>query len=228
MPTAHKAEVVEKTKERYARSTSVLFTEYRGLGVKQLQELRAELKTKGGEMQVVKNTLFKLAAGEDAEKLPTEMTSGPTAITFVYENESDCAKTLVDFTKKNKAFVVKGGLVAGSFYDADAIKALSELPPREVLIAQVIGAIAAPLTTLVGTIEALYAAPIRTIGAVADKIGEGGSATTSESSSPEATASDSAPEEAAPESSPEEPAPVEEAAQEESAEATTETEENKE
>ena len=172
MPTAEKANVIEQTKAKYEKAAGVLFTEYRGLKVHQLQALRKDLKAKGGDFHVVKNTLFRLAAGEDAQKVPEEMTSGPTAVAFIYENESDCAKALMDFAKTNKAIVIKGGYLAGKVMDDKQVDALAKLPPRNVLIAQVIGTIVAPLTGLVGVIEALYADPIRVIGAVADKVNE--------------------------------------------------------
>ncbi|MCU0315105.1 MAG: 50S ribosomal protein L10 [Fimbriimonadaceae bacterium] len=200
MPTAAKAQTIEQTKEKYNRSRGVLFTEYRGMSVKQLQALRKELKSKGGEVAVVKNTLFKIAAGEDGQNIPENLSSGPTAIAFIYENEADCAKALMDFAKTNKNLVIKGGLIQGKPLDAAGVDALSKLPPRDILISQVIGAIAAPLTNLVGVIEALYGDPIRVIGAVADKMNEG-----------------EAPAETASAPSEPEPAPAEEAAPEVSA-----------
>ena len=139
----------------------------------QIQDLRKQLKAKGGYFSVVKNTLFKIAAGDAAASMPEAMTSGPTAIAFIYENEAECAKVLSDFTKTNKSLVIKGGYISGSFFDDKQVEALAKLPPKDVLIAQVIGTIVAPLTNLVGTIEALYAKPIRTIYAAADKVSEG-------------------------------------------------------
>ncbi len=171
MPTAQKANVIEQTKAKYQKAAGVLFTEYRGMRVSELQDLRKQLKAKGGEFSVVKNTLFRIAAGDDANNLPEAMTSGPTAIAFVYENESDCAKVLADFAKTHKSLVIKGGYIAGTLFDDKQVDALAKLPPREVLIAQVIGAVAAPISNLVGTIEALYAQPIRTLYAAADKLG---------------------------------------------------------
>jgi large subunit ribosomal protein L10 len=173
MPTAKKAETIETTRERYERSVGVIFTEYRGLKVKQMQDLRSKLREKGGDIHVVKNTLFRIAAGEHGKDLPENIGSGPTAIAFIYENEAECAKSLVDFALTNKAFVVKGGLFGGKAFDGKQVEALSKLPPRDVLISQVIGAVISPLSSLVGTIEALYADPIRVIGAVADKVAEG-------------------------------------------------------
>lgn len=173
MPTAEKAQVIEQAKDWYARSSGVVFADYRGLKVKEMQELRKKLRANGGEIHVLKNTLFRLAAGEDVTKMPDEMHNGPTAVAFIFSNESECTKTLLDFAQSSKKLAVKGGFFGGRAMSAKEVEALSKLPPRDVLIAQVIGAIAAPLTSLVGVIEALYADPIRVIGAVADKVAEG-------------------------------------------------------
>lgn len=192
MPTAAKAQVIDQTKEKFEQATGVFLTEYRGLTVQDMQALRASLREKGGELKVIKNTLFRKALGETADALTEELGSGPTAFAFVYENETDCAKILVDYTKTNKAFVVKGGLLNGKIMDAQAVENFSKLPPRDQLIAMVIGAVAAPLSTLVGTVEAIYAQPIRVIGAVADKVAEGGGPVAAESA-PSAPASEEAP-----------------------------------
>jgi large subunit ribosomal protein L10 len=173
MPTAEKAQTIEQAKDWYSRSKGLVFTDYRGLKVKEIQELRRNIRAKGGEMHVIKNTLFRIAAGEDAATLPAELHNGPTAITFIFENESEVAKSIFDYAQTNKSLIVKGGFFNGKPFDAKGVEALSKLPRREVLIAQVIGAIAAPLSNLVGVIEALYADPIRVIGAVADKVAEG-------------------------------------------------------
>jgi len=173
MPTAEKSKVIEQAKDWYAKSTGVFFTDFRGLKVKEMQALRKDLRSKGGEIHVLKNTLFRIAAGEDAAKLPTDLHNGTTAVAFVFENESAVAKALLDYAKSSKKLVVKGGFFSGKSLDAKGVTALSELPPRDVLIAQVIGVIAAPLSNLVGVVEALYADPIRVIGAVAEKVAEG-------------------------------------------------------
>lgn len=172
MPTAEKAKTIEQAKDWYAKSVGVVFTDYRGLKVKEVQQLRRDLRKKGAEIHVLKNTLFRIAAGDDVSNIPDDMHNGPTAVAFVFENETDCAKALFDYAKTNKNLKVKGGFFGGRAMNAKEVEAFSALPSRDVLIAQVIGAIAAPLTTLIGTIEALYADPIRVIGAVADKVAE--------------------------------------------------------
>jgi large subunit ribosomal protein L10 len=172
MPTAAKAQVIEQAKEWYSESQGVIFADYRGLSVKEMQTLRKDLRAKGAEVHVIKNTLFRMAAGEDINNVPAEYHNGTTAYAYIFQDEAGCAKTLLDFAKSSKKLVVKGGFFGGKAFSADEVKALSDLPPRDILISQVIGAIAAPLSTLVGTIEALYADPIRVVGAVADKVAE--------------------------------------------------------
>ncbi len=207
MPTAEKAQVIEKTKAKYDQAAGVIFAEYRGLKVHQLQALRSQLKDKGGEFHVVKNTLFRIAIGDDAQNLPTELNSGPTAVAFLGSgHEPEIAKLLLDFAKTNKALVVKGGLIGGKPLSDKQVESFSKLPPRDILIAQVIGAIAAPLSTLVGTIEALYADPIRVIGAVADKVAEGSPLPAKTEEAPAAPEADATPEPAAPEPAAEAPA----------------------
>jgi len=173
MPTATKERTIEQAKEWYSKSSGVVFTDYRGLKVKELQELRSNLRLKGGELHVLKNTLFRIAAGDDTAKLPADLHNGTTAFAFVYSNEAEVAKALLDYARTSKKLVIKGGFFGGKAYTTKEVEALSELPPRDVLISQVIGLIASPLSNLVATIEALYADPIRVIGAVADKVAEG-------------------------------------------------------
>lgn len=215
MPTAHKAQVVEMTRERYQRAAGVVFTEYRGLSVPQMQQLRSQLQAKGGEIQVVKNTLFKLAAGDDAESFPPECNTGPTAVVYLYENETEIVKALFDFGKDHKALLVKGGMLDGTVYTNTQIEEISKLPPKEVLLAQVIGTIAAPLSQLVGTVQEILAAPIRAIGAVAEKVEkEGPAPSASTSASAEETTPEQPEEQATSEST--EPAEATETAQQDS------------
>lgn len=201
MPTAEKARIIETVREYYARSRGVVFADYRGLKVKELQELRSNLRKKGAELHVVKNTLFRIAAGSDTELIPEEMHNGPTAYVFLYQNESECAKELFDFANTHKNLIVKGGLFGKQAFDAKGVEAISKLPPREQLLAQVIGAISAPLTNLVGVVEALYAEPIRTIYAAIDKLTEGApapEAPAAEAPAPEAPAATASAESEAP------------------------------
>jgi len=185
MPTAQKAQTIEQAKEWYSKASGVVFTDYRGLKNKEIAALRNDLRKKGAELHVLKNTLFRIAAGEDTALLPADLHNGTTAFAFVYENEAEVAKMLLDYAKSSKKLVIKGGFFGGKALDAKQVETLSQLPPKEVLISQVIGLIASPLSNLVGVIEALYADPIRTIGAVADKVAEGSPLPTPTAAEPE-------------------------------------------
>jgi large subunit ribosomal protein L10 len=173
MPTAEKEKVIEQAKDWYSKSSGIVFADYRGLKVKEIQSLRADLRKKGAEIHILKNTLFRRAAGEDAALVSDELHNGTTAYAFVFENEQEVAKALLDYARVSKKLVVKGGFFSKKSLSTAQVEQLSQLPPRDILISQVIGAIAAPLSGLIGTIEALYADPIRVIGAVADKVAEG-------------------------------------------------------
>jgi large subunit ribosomal protein L10 len=179
------------------------------LKVKEIQSLRADLRKKGAEIHVLKNTLFRIAAGDDAKLVADELHNGTTAYAFIFDNEQEIAKALLEYARTSKKLVVKGGFFKGKSLNPTQVEALSQLPPRDVLIAQVIGAIAAPLTSLVGTIESLYADPIRVIGAVADKVAEGSPIPVAaetpapEAAAPEVEATPEAATEPAPEAAPE-------------------------
>ena len=204
MPTAEKSRTIEQAKDWYAKASGIVFTDYKGLKVKELQELRANLRSKGGELHVLKNTLFRIAAGEDSAKLPADLHNGTTAFTFVFENEAEVSKALLDYAKTSKKLIVKGGFFGGKAFNAAEVQALSELPPKDVLISMVIGLIASPISNLIGTVEALYADPIRVIGAVADKVAEGSPLPApTEEAAPEAEATPAVEETSAESNSPE-------------------------
>jgi large subunit ribosomal protein L10 len=220
MPTAEKAQTIDQAKQWYDKSIGIVFTDYKGLSVKEVQQLRSQVRKKGGDIHVIKNTLFRLAAGQEiVDSLPNEFHNGTTAFAFVYENEPDVAKTLVDYARTSKKLIIKGAYLGGQSYTSKQVEALSALPPRDVLIAQVIGAISSPLSSLIGTIEALYADPIRVIGAVADKVAESSPPAVSAApsaapvtSEPVAMPDSPAEVESAPESTVTEEAPAEEVA----------------
>ena len=156
-----KAAVVEEVRNRIASTEALVLTEYRGLDVPALAELRAALRAAGGEYKVYKNTLVRLAVHELDLDLE-ELLVGPTALAFVAEkpdgtkgDAAAVAKALKDFAKDNDSLVVKGGLLDGELLSPAQIESLAKLPPREVLLAQIAGALAAPLQQFAGLLNAL-------------------------------------------------------------------------
>src|ERR1017187_9075894 len=153
-PRPEKVAVVEEVRERLAAANASVVTEYRGLTVTQLAELRKNLGTVG-DYKIYKNTLVRLAiAGSEYEEL-TELLSGPTGIAFVNGEISAAAKALRDFARTYPALIVKGGLVGGSPLNDRDFTRLADLPSRVVLLARFAGALAAPLQQLAGLPQAL-------------------------------------------------------------------------
>jgi large subunit ribosomal protein L10 len=154
-PRPEKLAVVEEVRERLDDASASVVTEYRGLTVADLAVLRHSLAAAGGEYKIFKNTLVKRAIHGSDHALLEELLTGPTAIAFVHGDVSAVAKALRDFSRANARLVVKGGLLDGALLSPAQLGALADLPPREVLLAQVAAAIAAPLRQLAGLLEAM-------------------------------------------------------------------------
>ena len=130
---AHKVEVVDEVTSRMNAASASIVSEYRGLTVAELAELRAALESAGGTYKIFKNTLVRRAIdGGDYQPL-SEYLSGPTALTFVQGDVSAVAKALRDFSRANPLLVIKGGLADGSLLSPRDLAALADLPPRDVL-----------------------------------------------------------------------------------------------
>ncbi len=154
-PRPEKVAVVNEVRERLEAADGALLTEYRGLTVAELAELRRELTAAGGDYKIYKNTLVRLAVADTAGAGVSELLSGPTAIAFVQGDVSAVAKALRDFARANPNLIVKGGVVGSTIMSAADIDVLAELPSREALLAQFAGALSAPLQQLAGLIQAL-------------------------------------------------------------------------
>jgi large subunit ribosomal protein L10 len=148
-PRPEKVAVVDEVKDRLGSASAALLTEYRGLSVSALAQLRRQLRDAGGEMKVYKNTLVRFAA-RDLDLEIDELLTGPTAIAFVDGDPVNVAKALRDFAKTNPALVVKGGLLGDKPLSAAETQALADVEPREVLLAKLAGAMAAPMVQFAG------------------------------------------------------------------------------
>ncbi|MFA0889262.1 MAG: 50S ribosomal protein L10 [Synergistales bacterium] len=151
MPTEYRVQQVAMLKEMLGKAETVFVCEYRGLTVAKITDIRSRIRKAGGEMKIARNTLMRLALEEMGHPAPDELTSGPNVYTLVYGEIADVAKTLRDFSKEkgNEALVVKGGIMGKEVLDQAQVFALADLPPREQLLAQVVGTIAAPMRGLV-------------------------------------------------------------------------------
>jgi len=166
MHKTEKERVVAELTERLRTSDTLIVTDYRGLTMPQIDELRSKLLEHGARFTVVKNTLTRRAAEAAGVETLLALLEGPTAIAFL-ETDGDpvaVAKALGDAARDTRVLAVRGGVLQGRQISADEVENLAKLPPADVLRAQLVGAIAAPMATVVG----LFNAPLRDLVGVID------------------------------------------------------------
>lgn len=154
MARPEKSAVVEEIRTKLAEADAAVLTEYRGLTVGALAELRATLRPADAEYKVFKNTLARRAAEAAGMTELVPMLEGPVAIAFVRGDAVIAAKALRDFAKTNSALIVKGGLLGELVLDAGEMAALADVQPREVLLARLAGGFQAPLVKAAGLFQA--------------------------------------------------------------------------
>src|SRR3954470_4128980 len=154
-PRPEKVAVVNEVRERLSSWGGAILTEYRGLNVTEIADLRRALRQAGGEYTIYKNTLVRFAVRELGLQELEELLVGPTAIAFVDGDAAAVAKSLRDFARGNPNLVIKGGILGETVLSAKDTSALAELPSKEQLLAQLAGAMAAPLQQMAGLLKAL-------------------------------------------------------------------------
>ncbi len=174
MPTAAKAQTIDELTQKLRDSKGAVLLDYRGLTVAAISILREQLRGDEVEFQVAKNTLLRIAADRANVSIAPELLAGPTAVAFGWKDEVSPAKLLTDFARRNRVVSVKGGIVGGRSLNAEQVGRVAELPSRETLLAQLLGAMQAPMSQTLGVIQA----PAREVAglaqALADKLGAGG------------------------------------------------------
>ena len=168
MATSEKTAAVAEIAEAFRNSTAAVLTEYRGLTVKQLQQLRRSLG-ENASYAVVKNTLTQIAAKQAGVAGVDDFLTGPTAIAFVNGDVVEAAKGLRDFARANPALVVKGGVVDGRTVDAGEVTRLADVEPREVLLAKLAGAMMGNLSKAAGLFQAPLSQVARLAAALQEK-----------------------------------------------------------
>ena len=159
---------LEALKAKFDEADSVFLTEYRGLTVSQVQELRGELGF-DVEYHVAKNTLLKIAANEQGIEGLDELFTGPTAVAFIKGEAVDAAKVFKKFAGDHEALVVKGGYMDGNALSADQVKAIAELDNRETTLAKLAGAMKGNLAKAAGAFNAPATKMARLAAALQDK-----------------------------------------------------------
>lgn len=199
MARPEKAAKVSELGQKFTDSAAVVLTEYRGLTVKDLQDLRRSLGD-GATYAVAKNTLALLAAREVGIENIESTLVGPTAFAFITGDIAKVTKGLRDFAKAHPFLVIKGGVLEGRFLDAKAVLKLADLESREVLLSKMAGAMKGSLAKAAGTLAAPLSKSARLLGALQsaaeknpDLIGGAGSAPAAETTNEDAAAGDVTP-----------------------------------
>ena len=171
MPTQAKREMIDSLVQLLNKSNAVFITEYRGLSVKKISDCRRRIREAGGEMKVCKNTLMRIAFTEAGINHASEFDSGPNGYVLSYGDVAYVAKAIRDFSKEkgNEALIVKGAILEGKILSKEQVFALADLPSREVLIAQVVGTIAAPLRGLVTVLSGPSRGLVTCLSQIKDK-----------------------------------------------------------
>jgi large subunit ribosomal protein L10 len=168
MPTEAKQATVAELREDLANSRTLIVSEYRGLKVKEIAEIRRALRKQDVSYRVVKNRLMRIAAEDSVGEALSPLLTGPTAIAFG-NDEAGTAKAVLEATRPyNKIVRITGGVLGDKAIDADAVTRLATLPSREVLLAKLAGGMQAPVSTLAG----LFAAPLRNLGYALAQVAE--------------------------------------------------------
>jgi large subunit ribosomal protein L10 len=168
MPTARKAAMIDELEQKLRDAKGAVLLDYRGLTVAAITALRRDLVKDDIDFVVAKNTLVRIAADRAQVDVASDLISGPTAIAFGMSDEVSPAKALRDFTRRNRTVSIKGAVVGGRSMTADEVGRLADLPNRETLFAQLLGAIQAPLAQTLGVLQA----PSREVAALAQALAD--------------------------------------------------------
>ncbi len=164
-----KKQVVEEIKQKLDAATLVVCTDYRGLTVEQITQLRNSLRIPGVEYRVLKNTMFRFALKQSGYDDIAAQVIGPNAVIFSNEDPVGPAKIITEFARTNKQLEIKMGILEGKYLSADGVKDLANLPSREVLIAQVLGTMQAPITSFVRVLNANLTGLVRALDGIREQ-----------------------------------------------------------
>ena len=168
MANASKTAAVQEITDSFTESTAAVLTEYRGLSVAKMTELRKALGA-DTTYTVVKNTLTKIAAKDAGLEIDDELLAGPTAVAFIRGDIATAAKGLKDFAKDNPLLVIKGGVLEGKTITVDEVKKIADLEPREVLLAKLAGAMKGNMSKAAAVFVALPSQMARLAEALKEK-----------------------------------------------------------
>lgn len=164
-----KKQIVQEIKEKIEKAQAVILVDYRGLNVEEVTELRKKYREAGVEYKVYKNTMMRFAFKDAGLEEFNNYLTGPNAVAFSYDDPVSAAKVSSEFSKGNDKLEIKAGIVDGKIIGFNEIKALADLPSREVLIAQVLGGLNAPITGFVNVLQGNIRNLVYALNAIKEK-----------------------------------------------------------
>ncbi len=169
MVKQYKIDEVANLARKLQERKNIILTNYSGIKVKSLSELRRKIREKGGEYKVIKNNLFKRAMNEVGAVSIDQHLKGPIGVVFIKDDVGEIAKVLRDFAKEQEKFAFSLGVLDNVVYNADQVKQIADLPSREILLSQVMSLVNGPGTKIAIGINQIMASLARGINAVAEK-----------------------------------------------------------
>ncbi|MCF8080600.1 MAG: 50S ribosomal protein L10 [Desulfobacterales bacterium] len=169
MKLENKKQIVAQLKDKFGQAKLVILTDYKGLNVAAMNDLRAKLREAGIDYHVAKNTLLRRAAQDTDAAALIDSFTGPSAIAVSLDDPVAPAKVLTEFAKANEKLEIKAGVMEGKILDASSIKALASLPSREVLLANLLSVLVAVPTGMVTVLNEIPAKFVRVLAAVRDQ-----------------------------------------------------------
>jgi large subunit ribosomal protein L10 len=166
-----KIEKVEVLQDKFTRVKAAVLLDFRGIDVPKITEIRKQLRDSSLEYIVVKNTLARIASNGTQFEAITHLFQGPTSIAFSYQDALAPAKVISSLTKKESNLVIKGGIIEGKALDPGEVNALAEIPPREILLSQLLGSLKTPLAHLVQTLHGIIGNFLSVLKAIEEKKG---------------------------------------------------------
>ena len=166
-----KEQLLKEYGERLGRAQVLSWARHCGLSVAEISDLRKQLRDSNAEAVVIRNTLMRITLEQAGWALDAEMMGGPALVTFIYDDIAPAARTLVNFARnREEQFQVTGGIIDGTLANVSQIRQLTTLPSRDVLLAQVVGGIQAPISGLVGTLAAVMRGVLNVLNARSDQL----------------------------------------------------------
>jgi len=161
-----KGQVITELRQRFSEAKAVILTDYKGMTVAELSEVRKLLRRGDVDYRVVKNTLARIASQETPISVAKDAFKGPVAIAMGYKDPVAAAKKVIEFSKKNEKLKLSAGVIEGRLYNAIEVRAIADLPSREVLLSMLAGVFQAPLSKMVAALSATVSSLAYALGAL--------------------------------------------------------------